>query len=67
MNTAIRLSKAHDELRRIEKEICEAYRLATPAERAAMNADAPVCEIDLLACAEACQRVAETLLQKEAA
>jgi hypothetical protein len=67
MNTATRLSRAHDDLRRIEKEIGEAYRLATPAERVAMNADAPVCEVDLLACADACQRVAETLMQKEAA
>jgi hypothetical protein len=67
MNTATRLCRAHDDLRRIEKEICEAYRLATPAERIAMNADAPVCEIDILACAEACQRVAKTLMQKEAA
>lgn len=67
MDTAARLARANDELRRIEREICEAYRLASPAERAAMNADAPICEIDLLACADACQRVADALAQKEAA
>lgn len=67
MSTASRLLTVHDEIRRIEKEICEAYRLASPAEREAMNADAPICETDLLECALACQRVAESLFQKEAA
>jgi hypothetical protein len=65
--TAARLFGHAEDLRRMEKEISETIRLASAAERKALNADAPVCEVDLIACADACQRVAETLMQKEAA
>jgi hypothetical protein len=67
MDTATRLALVSEQIVLLEREICEIYRRATPAERVAMNADAPVCEVDLIACADACQRVAETLMQKEAA